>query len=328
MGWSGKIDSTSALGTSTTFTPGTTAMGAYTVSTFTAPKKGIYKFSLKGSGGASQSEGNANGAPGAGGSTEGYLILEAGQTVHIGAGGTCSAAFVAAATGAKLSEIPAAMLYFVAGAGGQGGAASSQNGGNNKVTSGGAGGGSTGANAGLEYGTSSAGGGTQRAGGAGSVGESTGGTGTYGTGGNGVWNNVSWSAWGGRGGDGYYGGGGGGASGYSGGSWGFGGGGGSGYVHKAQMIGGGKTLENTTKQGGGASGNSTGSVVVTYYALAEIPVLCDGLTLEKGYGDGEEFEHLMIDGVTIFCRKICGALYEMRRRLRIWDTGMGVNAHA
>ena len=100
MAWNGSLTAGSAVGSKITFTPDTSAEGGYTVSAFTAPKKGIYRFQLYGSGGTNGStdadytgaNGNATVLGGAGGYTDGYMLLEKNQTVYVGAGGTCSAA--------------------------------------------------------------------------------------------------------------------------------------------------------------------------------------------------------------------------------------------
>ena len=99
MGWSGSILAHSALGSAAVFSPDTTDNGEYTVSSFTAPKKAVYRFLLKGSGGNTRgySYPSSSSPGGTGGTTTGYLLLEAGETVYIGAGGTCSAAFVSGA---------------------------------------------------------------------------------------------------------------------------------------------------------------------------------------------------------------------------------------
>ena len=76
MGWSGSLTSSSAVNSSITYTPDTTTVGGYTGTSFTAPIRGIYKFTLKGSGGAT----NPNKleyyrAGGTGGTKVGYLAL-------------------------------------------------------------------------------------------------------------------------------------------------------------------------------------------------------------------------------------------------------------
>ena len=317
MGWSGSLTASSAIGAAITFTPDTTTMGGYTVSSFTAPKRGIYRFQLKGSGGAtgdSSRTGRAEG--GEGGLTTGYLLLESGAKVYVGAGGPCSAAFVSSSTGTALSAVTQANLYFVAGAGGQGGASGGKY---QKVSVGGAGGGTTGADgATITSGTNSyAGGrgGTQSSGGSGGAlpsSDSLGGAGNkgaYGVGGGGAYyNNDGISANSGRGGDGYYGGGSGGAAAHGETGYALGGGGGSGYVKTASLSVAGKTYASATQQGGGAAAGARGSVIVTYYALAELPVRFNGTQLTKLIFNGTEVKSLIYNGQTIFARRWAACL--------------------
>lgn len=290
MGWSGSLSANSAAGSAITYTPDTTTVHGYTVSTFTAPKKGVYAFVLKGSGGeynGYHSDGtSADG--GTGGLTVGYLVLEKNQTVYVGAGGTCSAAFVSKAYGAALKNIAKDNLYFVAGAGGGGGARWGEQW-NMKADRGGAGGGTNGETAPDGYGGLGAGiGGTQTGGYAYGVGE----IGGYG--------NDGASFHRGDGGDGLYGG-------YAGAfSAGLaqGGGGGSGYIYTGSIRVGSKTYANSTQQGGGAGSASIGSVQVSYHARAELPVIFNGTTLERLFFNGVEVESLIYDGVKLFFRKL------------------------
>jgi len=293
MGWSGSLNANSAIGSAITFTPNTTTEGGYTVSAFAAPKKGIYRFILRGSGGSYNGyhDDGVSAAGGTGGLTTGYLLLEAGQTVYIGAGGTCSAAFVSkinvsnlAATGSKDN------LYFVAGAGGGGGANWGQQWGM-KAGTGGVGGGTTGGvgnSAG--HGTSGAGG-TQTGPGSNTT------AGAYGQGkGGGYSNSDDISSWGGRGGDGLYGGAGG---------WGSqGGGGGSGYIYTDSIKVGSNTYTNATQQGGGAGSATVGSAEVTYYAAAELPVSFNGTKLMKIIFDGTEVKSLIYNGTKLFMERL------------------------
>ena len=228
MGWNASLSASSALGSAITFTPDTTTEGTYTVAAFTAPKKAIYRFLLKGSGGTVTNNGGSSSAGGTGGTTTGYLLLEAGQKVYVGAGGPCSAAFVSKVTGSKLSSIAKENLYFVAGGGGGGGYS----------------------------------------------------------------NENDTSRHGGRGGDGLYGG--------KGGTVSAGGGGGSGYVYSAELSVGSKTFASSTAQGGGAGSHSAGSVVVTYYADAELPVSFDGVKLMELFFNGTRVEHLVYNGAALF----------------------------
>lgn len=312
MGWNGSLDASSALGAKITYTPDTSSEGAYAVTSFTAPKKGVYRFQLKGSGGT----GGTYASGGSGGSTDGYLLLEKGQTAYIGAGGPCSAAFVSSASGSSLSAIGSGNLYFVAGGGGGGGVFNQHSDYTQWGSGGGNGGGSSGAKA--ENGGY---GGTQSGGGAasGSYNSGNGSAGAYGKGGLGSYVSAQGGAYatGGRGGDGYYGGG----SGYSvashnsgtgaTSSYAFDGGGGSGYVKTASFSLLGKTYTSSTSQGGGAGSGANGSVSVTYYARALLPVFFDGVQLERLFINGTEAEGLVYDGVIVYMRSIA-------RRIRRW----------
>ena len=296
MGWSGSLTESSAVGSAITFTPDTTTAHGYTVGTFTAPKKGIYRFILKGSGGSYNgyhSDGVSS-AGGTGGYTVGYLLLEANQTVYIGAGGTCSAAFVSGETGAALKNIAKEKLYFVAGGGGGGGARWGFD--DNKSGPGGNGGGTSGETAPNGYGGL----------GSGTGGSQTGGY-AYGVGAPGGYGNDGASYHRGDGGDGLYGG-------YAGafsGGLAQGGGGGSGYIHTGSVTAGSKTYTNATQQGGGAGSNTRGSVEVSYHARAELPVIFNGTAIERLIFNGVEVESLIYDGVKLFMRS-------MAKRMRRW----------
>lgn len=305
MGWTGSITASSGVGAQTAFTPDTTAEGAYSVSAFTAQKKGVYRFDLKGSGGT-----NGSAAGGKGGSTVGYLLLEKNQAVYVGAGGTCSAAFVSVGYGANLAA--AGTPLFIAGAGGAGGHIKRGSADDIYAYAGGNGGGSSG----LMAPEGAAGGGTQNSGGAAYVSTSSkvgnGANGAYGTGGAGGGRGYSNGyAYGGRGGDGYYGGAGGFAQYHDNdttGDWGlsaYGGGGGSGYIHPSyQQV---TVLSNTftasTNQGGGAAAGGRGSVTVTYAARTVLPVFFDGTQLERLFFNGTEAEHLTLNGVPVYMRR-------------------------
>lgn len=325
MGWSGSLSASSAAGTKITFTPDTSTEGGYTVSSFTAPKDGVYRFDLKGSGGTPGSTEtafeatvtNANLPGGKGGATTGYLQMKKGDKVYVGAGGTCSAAFVAASSGSKLSSVSKSSLYFVAGAGGAGGrtyvgADYSQFG------TGGNGGGTSGASGTSNNGTESGGGGggTQSAGGqSGSAGETAGNPGSYGAGGaNSFSETYGCRAWGGRGGDGYYGGAGGGCTTahYSENgathSYAYGGGGGSGYYKARSITVLGKTYTSSTTQGGGASSGSRGSVAVTYTSQTLLPVFFDGTQLSKIVFNSTELDSLTYNGTLIYMRRWAACL--------------------
>lgn len=328
MGWNGSITPSSALGASATFTPGTTTEGAYVVSSFTAPVKGVYRFVLKGSGGtqyASPAKSWNHCAPGgAGGQTVGYLLLNQGQTVYVGAGGTCSAAFVSAANGSKLSAISKTNLYFVAAGGGAGGAAGESkydSGVNAMVLIGADGGGTSGAKSNTaSFGTSQGyggTGGTQSAGGTagGWTDDSagTGASGAYGVGGKSTKSTYDTAvAIGGRGGDGLYGGGSGNAltdDAYH--TYAYSGGGGSSYIKTASITVSSKTYTSSTTTGGGAASNTAGSVQVTYYARAELPVIFDGTTLERIIFNSTELDSLVFNGTTIFMEGVKRCLKSM-----------------
>ena len=345
MAWSGNLTSDSAIGTAIKWTPDNPESqnindqsfyavhdyaGNYSVTSFTAPKRGIYRFDLKGSGGARDPGGGkkidgtscATGGAvgGVGGTTVGYLLLEAGQTVYVGAGGVCRAAFVSSAYGSSLAAISANNLYFVAGAGGSGGAwGDSVNftGYNCEAKPGGNGGGTTGAKAeGNDSYWQGGGGGTQSAGGSGGKAHSSRAesrAGSYGTGGMGYGNLGSR---GGRGGDGYYGGGSGGYNGGGGNA--SGGGGGSGYVKTATLTVMSNTYTSTTSQGGGAACNNAGSVTVTYYAKADIQVIFNGTRLERIIFNGVEIESLIYNGTKLFARRCREWLWRFAGREFTW----------
>lgn len=333
MGWSGSLNSESAVGERITYTSDTSGEGVYSVTSFTAPKKGVYRFQLCGSGGAmgsteADSDGTfdtANLGGGTGGSTDGYLLLDKGERIYIGAGGPCSAAFVAKGYGASLAQAGTPLL--IAGAGGGAGRCYKRAD-YRSWGYGGNGGGISGANgySNNNQSQSAGGAGTQTGAGKGhdvNDGED-GGNGAYGAGGAGAYAEThGCPAWGGRGGDGYYGGGGGGcvashnSSTDDTSSYGYGGGGGSGYVKNASLTVMGRTYVSTTTQGGGAEGGANGSVSVTYYARVQLPVFFDGAALERLFFNGTEVQGLVYNGTTIYARRGCGWLQRLRMRLRL-----------
>ncbi len=307
MGWNGSLTASSAAGTAITFTPDTSGIGAYTVAAFTAPRRGVYRFDCKGSGGHNgitdtvQTPGTGIGTGGEGGRTSYHLLLDAGQTVYVGAGGPCSAAFVASVTGASLSAIAKERVHCIAGGGGGAGAqwgahVNAWGGGD-----GGAGGGASGA-----AGTSKmpncegGGGGTQTGGHAYGEGDE----GRYG-------NSENTSSRSGRGGDGLYGGwmgatlGAGGAA---------GGGGGSGYIAVASLTVDGTAYANTTAQGGGAGANQKGSVQVTCLAAGELPVVFNGTRLSALIYNGVRVGSLIYNGTKLYCRRAAACFTRMARR--------------
>lgn len=300
MGWNGNLTEDSPVGSSITLSPDSTDIATYTVYAFTAAKKGIYQFTLNGSGGRGSNKDGSYGerTGGEGGHTVGYLLLEQGQTVYVGVGGTCSAAFVAAENGDKLSSIGQESLYFVAGAGGEGANYNDKKNktGFNCVASSGADGG------GLEGGSSDqTGGGTQIQGGVSTASTNGGKSGSYGTGGTGNYDYKSdYSCNGGRGGDGYYGGAGGFGDAHDNGIQASGGAGGSGFVRTETLVVGGTTYTSITTQGGGALPNSVGSVMVTYYARGELPIVYNGVRIEKLVFNGTEINSLVYNGIKLF----------------------------
>lgn len=350
MGWIGSLTESSAVGSSTRWEPNSpestdpnttwvnvkTYAGNYSVGTFKAPKRGVYRFDLKGSGGAkvttrdtSHSSGNNGGSSGGeGGSTTGYLLLEKNQEVYVGAGGVCRAAFVSSAYGANLAAVSIANLFLVAGAGGSGASwydRPNGNGYNCKTDVGGNGGGTSGAAGSTKNSidTDSGKGGTQSAGGAGGTSDSdlnkaNGSAGKRGVGGNG--SEISgdgYIAYGGRGGDGFYGGGGASCSAADNGVSAAGGGGGSGYVKNKTLTVVGKPYTSSTSQGGGASSNNPGSVTVTYYAIADIPVIFNGTRLTAIIFNGTRITGLIKDGTRIFARRW------KAWRFRFWEEQYG-----
>lgn len=305
MAWSGELTAGCAIGDSVTLDSDTSSTKTYTVSAFRAPKKGVYKFDLLGSGGRKRTDlSGSTGASisngGAGGKTVGYMMMAAGETVYVGVGGPNSAAFVARAEGENLASIAKEDLCFVAGGGGSGGAAYGQTH-NMKSAAGGAGGGETGESGKRAVGGTSdtaAGGGTQEAGGTGGKTNGTYGSGAagshaYGDGGHGL---------GGSGGDGLYGG----AAGNRGEGWASGGGGGSGYVYAAELVVNGVTYTSQTQQGGGAESNTNGSAVIEYHAPGDLPIVFDGTRLTGLYYNGVEVKSLIFGGTKVFMRR-CAA---------------------
>lgn len=314
MGWSSSFSSSPAVGDSITFNPSVASASggkaAYEVAALTAPKDGVYKFELYGSGGYVRTEPSTDGkaaAGGVGGKTTGRLYLKKGEVVYVGAGTPCAAAFVAKGTGTSLADLltRSVSVPFIAGGAGGGGAVWGTSS-NIKTTAGGNGGGASGGSALSAWDNTTVGvtGGTQGAGGSGSFSSITG---TLGQGYEpGYVNEDNVSSRGGWGGDGYYGGG----SGASGGTVAHGGGGGSGYVYAATTTANGKSYANTTTAGGGMASNTKGKVVVTYEALGLLPVWFNGVQLAKIYFNNVELEHLSYGGTQIYARIV--------RLLRRW----------
>lgn len=298
MGWNGKLDAQSAVGAAITLTPDTAEQGRYTVSAFTAPVKGVYRFVLCASGGTNGSldadRDGSNGTMlipgGAGGSVTGWLLLEKGETVYVGCGGTCSAAFAARQSGGALKEISESALLFAAGAGGAGGRSYKRRD-EGTATRGGDGGGEA--------------------------------YGAYGVGGAGEYNTADGHdihAWGGRGGDGYRGGSGGTAAATHNsmtdftGSYANGGGGGSSYVHADALTHMGKVYASSMQAGGGAAGGASGWVTVEYAARALLPVFFDGTQLERLVYNGTQTLGLTYNGTIIYMKRVKAWLYRQIRQ--------------
>lgn len=298
MGWSGSLTANSAVGSSITYTPdGVSGLWNYSRTSFTAPKKGVYRFILKGSGGPpwNAPENNSHTireGGGSGGATTYYRFLEVGDVFYIGCGSHCSCTYLASTNATKaqhaLSSIAKQNVYAVAGGGGEGGLITDDN---NETQyncvrgAGGAGGGSSGANGNDARGIKGGGGGTQT--GVSSIGIA----GSYGAGG---WREEGGAAGyyviSGNGGDGWYGGNAGKAAGYK---WegadSAGGGGGSSYCHNGlngTITYAGSTYTNSTTTGGGAGSGNYGNITITYMQEANgLPTPPTSLWMNKNTAD-------------------------------------------
>lgn len=300
MGWSGSLTTNSVVGNSITYTPdGVSGFWNYSRTSFTAPKKGVYRFVLRGSSGENWNAPNNNNSKirdsgGSGGQTTYYRFMEANETVYAGCGGFCSCAYIATSNATStthaLSTIPSGKVYAVAGAGGNGGLIEDTN---NETQyncvrgQGGGGGGSTGGTGGDARNQKGGGGGTQTSG------STPGQAGTYGAGhspyGAGT---GGYFAEGGHGGDGWYGGAGAdGAARKWDGADAPGGGGGSSYCHNGlngTISYAGSTYTNGTIAGsrGGAGNGSYGSITITYMQEANgLPTPPTSLWMNKNMAD-------------------------------------------
>lgn len=299
MGWSGSLTANSAAGSSITFTPNSSNdLWNYTLTSFTAPKAGVYRFILNGSGGppwAAPDGGSSKtirASGGKGGSTTYYRFLNDGDSLYAGCGCRCSCAYLASANATKtshaLSSIAQQNVYAVAGGGGEGGLVTDEN---NETQyncvqgSGGSGGGSSGAAGSNARDIKGGGGGTQT--GVASVGRA----GAYGSGG--VRESGGASGYyveSGNGGDGWYGGNAGYAAGYK---WvgadAAGGGGGSSYCNNGlngTITYAGTTYTNSTTTGGGANVGGYGSIVITYVQEANgLPTAPTSVWVNKSTAD-------------------------------------------
>lgn len=288
MSWSGGISADSVVNTSTTFTPeiniGVT--WHYQITSYTFPKKGLYRIQLYGSSGTpSMYTGEeARNTPGRGGYVEYYKEFEAGSSIYLGCGSYSACSFISTTTTTNdiqsLQYIPISNVYAIAGGGGAGGYCHDTN---NKTQyncvrgSGGSGGGSSGL-AGADARDNPGGaGGTQ------STGEA------YGKGGRGGWGSEpGYYGSGGQGGDGYYGGKGGAASAWDmGGANAAGGGGGSSYVKEgiaSQVNYNGSIYTNATSSSGPESG--TGYITITFIQEPNgIPTAPSSVWLDKTIAD-------------------------------------------
>ena len=125
MGWDGTLTASSAEGSEITHMPSGVSVAQYEIVPFTAPKGGIFRFTLSGSGG-NKHNGNEPGGSysngGTGGKTVGYLLMKEGETVYVGAGGARCAAFVSKKTAAGIDAIGRENMLLMAGGAGSGGA--------------------------------------------------------------------------------------------------------------------------------------------------------------------------------------------------------------
>ena len=80
----------------------------------------------------------------------------------------------------------------------------------------------------------------------------------------------------------------------------------SGYVKNETLTGVGKKYTSSTSRSGGASSNNAGSVTVTYYAIADIPVVFNGTRLTAIIFNGKRITGLIKDGTRIFARWMGG----------------------
>lgn len=280
MGWSGSLTSSSAVNSAITYYSDTSTRNGYSVTSFKAPKAGLYLFQLYGSGGRhtwnETSDRIVCSTPGSGGYTKYYLAMTSGQVVYIGCGGPGSCAYVCNVWQNGLSESNKIHVHAVAGAGGGSSVIThddfNHTGYNSINVNGGNGGGSLGGSPRTSrYAKDKTGadGGTQTG-----IGTYGGTKGSYGKGG--IDTDYHWGGgWGakvGCGGDGWYGGNAGVCSlvdwddGGSHGAETTGGGGGSGYLYKSSVSYNGKTYTCSTSQGGGMSFDQNGKVSVTFIA--------------------------------------------------------------
>lgn len=282
MGWDGTLTASSAEGSEITHTPSGVSLAQYEIVPFTAPKGGIYRFTLSGSGGnkhGGSEPGGSYSSGGTGGKTVGYLLMKEGETVYVGAGGARCAAFVAKKTAAGIDAIGRENMLLMAGGAGSGGANWGET---YNMKSG------TGGNGGGESGTA----GTWYA-------EPGGQSGTRGmAGGGGGYSNDGVSWWGGQGGDGYYSGSGGGA--------GAGGAGGSGYIGAGSVTLNGVTYTNSTTVGAGAAPNVNGLARVAFVARDVLPVTFNGVRLTDLIYNGVKVTSLIFNGTKLFARRMFG----------------------
>ena len=87
MSWNGTLTADSAEGSEITHAPSGVSSGQYEIVPFTAPKGGVYRFTLLGSGGNTHGTEGSRSPGGVGGNAIGYRLMQAGETVYIGAGG-------------------------------------------------------------------------------------------------------------------------------------------------------------------------------------------------------------------------------------------------
>lgn len=284
----GSLTAQSPEGTEIRFHP---EGSGYETSAFTAPSGGVYRFTLFGAGGYSpvaDSEPYSASPGGAGGKTVGYLLMKAGETVYIGAGGCDCMAFVSKTNATTIDGIGRENMLYIAGAGGEGALNWGAESYDLRTTPGGVGGGWTGASSnGAHTSNHGIGGGLEGAtsGGMQSVKDYW-----YEN-----WDDMSFYM--GYGGDGYFAG--------TKGAQGSGGGGGSGYCYSGSTVTlRGETFTSTTEQGTGSGGGEWGWAMVALVKRDILPIYFDGTPLTEIFFNGVKLTGLVYNGVRVFIERV------------------------